>query len=384
MIVTALCIASLCGMAGFAVDVGTLFRAKRNLQLVADAAAIAGADEAKYGDWKAAALASTVQNGITNGSGGATVTVNNPPASGSHAGGVEVIVTVSEPTYFMKIFHLTSMNVSARAVAGLVAASGCIYTLGTSDADIGMVGSADLSMPDCGILVDSSSSNAISMTNNTTITAQSIGVVGGISIGGADMTPAAITGIAPAADPLAFLPVPSFNTASCKADPGSNYGPTIPGGTVCYNGISITGSGNVTFPPGLYIVNGTFSIKGSGTVSGNGVTFFLAAPNGTLTQAGSSSLNLIAPTSGTYNGILFFEDPTDNNAMSIAGSGSSTIEGIIYAPDASLTLVGSSGVNIYADLIVNSLSMKGTSNYTFNNYSGINANEPLQTAVLTE
>jgi hypothetical protein len=376
-------------MAGFAVDVGTLFRAKRNLQTAADAAAVAGADESKYGDWKAAAKAAAAQNGITDGSGGATVTVNNPPSSGSHASGVEVIITVSEPTYFMKVFHLTSMNVSARAVAGLTAGSGCIYTLGTSGTDIGLTGTADLSMPNCGILVDSAASNAIRMTGSSGITAQSIGIVGGYSTtGSASMNPSAVTGIAPAPDPLAFLSAPSFNAASCLADPhitgsGSHtIGPAISGGTVCYNGLSITGSGAVTLNPGLYIINGGFSMTGSGSLTGSGITFYLAAPTGSASLSGSGALNVSAPTSGTYNGILFFEDPSDSHAMTITGSGSSNIQGIFYAPSAALSMTGSSGANISADLVVGSLSMTGSSN--FQNYSTINSSEPLQTAALTE
>jgi hypothetical protein len=389
MIVVAVCIASLCGMAGFAVDVGTLFRAKRNLQTAADAAAVAGADESKYGDWKGAALAAAVQNGITNGSGGATVTVNDPPASGSHGSGVEVIITVSEPTYFMKVFHLTSMNVSARAVAGLTAGSGCIYTLDTSGTDIGLTGTADLSMPNCGILVDSSASNAIRMTGSSGITAQSIGIVGGWSTtGSAGMNPSPVTGIAPAANPLAFLVAPSFTSSACLPDPhktGSGsvtLGPSVAGGTVCYNGLSVSGSGSVTLNPGLYIINGGFSMTGSGTISGTGITFYLAAPNGSASLSGSGALNVSAPTSGTYNGILFFEDPADSNAMSITGSTGSNLAGIFYAPAASLSMSGSSGANIYADLVVSSLSMTGTSN--FQNYATINTSEPLQTATLTE
>ncbi len=389
MIVTALCIASLCGMAGFAVDVGALFRAKRNIQTAADAAAVAGADESKYGDWSGAAQAAATQNGFTNGTGGVTVTVHNPPSSGSHASGVEVIITVAEPTYFMKVFHLTSMNVSARAVAGLVAGSGCIYTLDTSGTDIGLTGTADLSMPNCGILVDSAASNAIRMTGSSGITAASIGIVGGVSAGSnTSMNPSAITGIAPAPDPLSWMPVPTFTSASCLPDPhktgtGSvTLGPAISGGTVCYNGLSVSGNGSVTLTPGLYIINGGFSMTGGGTISGTGITFFLAAPNGSASLSGSGSLNISAPTSGTYNGILFFEDPADSNAMSITGSTGSNLAGIFYAPSAALTMTGSSGANIYADLVVSSLSMTGTSN--FQNYSTINSNEPLQTATLTE
>jgi Flp pilus assembly protein TadG len=389
MIVTALCISCICGMAGFAVDVGQLFKCKRNLQTAADAAAVAGADESKYGDWKAAAKAAAAQNGITDGSGGATVTVNDPPSSGSHASGVEVIITVAEPTFFMKVFHLSTMNVSARAVAGLRAASGCIYTLDTSGTDIGLTGTADLSMPNCGILVDSAASNAIRMTGSSGITAQSIGIVGGYSTSGsASMSPSPVQGIVPAPDPLSWLPAPSFTSSSCLPDPhktGSGavtLGPSTSGGTVCYNGLSVSGSGSVTLNPGLYIINGGFSMTGSGTITGSGVTFYLAAPNGSASLSGSGSLNVSAPTSGTYNGILFFEDPNDTNAMSITGSTGSAISGIFYAPAAALSMSGSSGATISADLVVSSLSMTGTSD--FENYSTINSSEPLQTATLTE
>src|ERR1019366_208628 len=180
-ILMGLCIFSLCGMAGMAVDVGTLFRAKRVLQTAADAGAIAGAAEINYTDVTTAVQNATAQNGVTNGSGGYTVAVNFPPTSGPHSGKsgyVEVIVSQAAPTYFMKLFHLTSMKVSARSVAGNGPASGCIYTLDTSGTDIGMTGSGTLSMPDCGIVVDSASSNALTLTGIGSIAAESIGIVG--------------------------------------------------------------------------------------------------------------------------------------------------------------------------------------------------------------
>ena len=375
-------------MAGFAVDVGTLFRAKRNIQTAADAAAISGAAEINYGDWKAAAKAAATQNGITDGSGGATVTVNNPPASGSHASGVEVIITVSEPTYFMKVFNLASMNVSARAVAGLGAASGCIYTLDTSGTDVGLSGSGALSMPSCGIVVNSASSKAVSISGSSSITAQSVGIVGSFSDSSSgNITPTPITGVAPSSDPLSFLTPPSFTSSSCHPDPHINggtatLGPSISGGTVCYNGISINGSSVVTLNPGLYIINGSFNCNASSTITGTAVTFFLAAPNGSASLTGSTTLNVTAPTSGTWNGILFFQDPSDSNAMQVSGSGSSTIAGIFYAPAASLTFSGSSGGSIYADLVVGSLTMSGSS--TFSSYSTVNSSEPLQSSRLTE
>src|SRR6266702_4316916 len=327
-IVMMLTIASLCGMAGFAVDVGTLFHAKRMLQTAADAGAIAGSADRGYGTATASAKAATAQNGITDGVNGVVVTVNNPPLIGPHAGKsgfVEVTVTQTAPTFFMKVFHLTSMTVSARAVAANVPISGCIYTLDPSGIDIGLSGSGDLNMPDCGIVVDSASSNAVSLSNNAHMTAQSIGIVGGYSGAAANYSPLPITGIPPAADPLASrVSAPSFAISSCVSDPHPTgtvtMGPTDPTVPVCYNGLTMSGSGTITLEPGLYIINGGLSSSGSTNVqldpsapAGAGVTFYLAPPNGSVSLTGSGALNISAPnnTSYPYNGILFYQDRND-------------------------------------------------------------------------
>ena len=387
-----LTIASLCGMAGLAVDVGSMFHAKRMLQTAADAAALAGAADRNYGTTTASAKAATAQNGITDGVNGATVTVNSPPTSGPHAGVatfVEVIVSQSEPTFFMKLFHLTSMMVSARAVSGVSPTTGCIYTLDPSGIDIGLTGSGDLNMPNCGIIVDSASSNGINMTGSSTITAQSIGIVGTYNAGSnTTLVPTPVTGIAPTPDPLAWETPPSFAASSCLSDPhvtGSTthtIGPAISGGTVCYNGLSVSGSPTVVMTPGLYIINGGFSFTGSGTITGSGVTIYLAPPNGSASLTGSGALNISAPTSGTYNGLLFYQDPNDTNSMKISGSSGSNMRGIFYAPNGSLTVTGSSGANIYADFVVSALSLTGTSN--FSSYAGVNGSSPLTSARLVE
>ncbi|HEX9200215.1 MAG TPA: Tad domain-containing protein [Acidobacteriaceae bacterium] len=408
-IVMMLTIASLCGMAGFAVDVGTLFHAKRMLQTAADAGAIAGSADRGYGTATASAKAATAQNGITDGVNGVVVTVNNPPLIGPHAGKsgfVEVTVTQTAPTFFMKVFHLTSMTVSARAVAANVPISGCIYTLDPSGIDIGLSGSGDLNMPDCGIVVDSASSNAVSLSNNAHMTAQSIGIVGGYSGAAANYSPLPITGIPPAADPLASrVSAPSFAISSCVSDPHPTgtvtMGPTDPTVPVCYNGLTMSGSGTITLEPGLYIINGGLSSSGSVNVvldpaalaanPGAGVTFYLAQPNGSVSLTGSGALNVSAPNdslapAGTppspYDGILFYEDARDTNTMKVSGSNSSTIYGIFYAPSASLTLTGSTGTGFYADLVVHALNINGSNN--IHNYSKINGNSPLAGAALVE
>src|ERR1035437_9302695 len=119
IILAALCFTMLLGFVALAVDVGLMFRAKRVMQTAADSGAIAGAEELNYADVTAAAQADAARNGVTNGSDGATVAVNNPQLQGPHtgsAGYVEVIVSQSQATYFMNVFSRGSMTVSGRAV----------------------------------------------------------------------------------------------------------------------------------------------------------------------------------------------------------------------------------------------------------------------------
>lgn len=405
-ILVAVSLLSLCGMAGFAVDVGTMFRAKRVLQTGVDAGAIAGSAELYYGDWSAAAKAAAAQNGVTDGTNGYTVTVNNAPLSGAHVGDikyVEVIATQAAPTFFMKLFHISSMSVNARAVAGNGPGNACILTLDTSGNDIGLSGSGDLMMQNCGILVNSSSSNALTISNNANLTAQSIGIVGSYTGGtSGNLNPTPVTGVAPGQDPLASrLTKPTYDPTSCLSDPQPNpgngvtvtIGPTVAGGTVCYKGLSASGSGTVYLNPGVYVITGGFSQTGSvqlsqtpgtGQGSGSGITFYLAAPNGALSLTGSGSLNLAAPndslctascTPNPYNGILFYQDPNDSSSMKVGGSNGSNLSGIFYAPKASLSLAGSSGAAFNVDLVVNTLGLTGTNN--LNNYAAINKDTPL-------
>src|SRR5215467_12286597 len=109
LIITVLCMSCLFGFAALAADVGVLLKEERLVQAAADSAAVAGALEVNYhpAGISSAAQAAATQNGFTDGSNGATVTVNSPPLNGPHVGGanyVEVIVSQVQPTLFLGLF----------------------------------------------------------------------------------------------------------------------------------------------------------------------------------------------------------------------------------------------------------------------------------------
>ena len=114
MVLAVLCLTVLLGFVAFAVDVGILLRQKRIEQTAADSAALAGAAEISYGDVTAGAQNDAAQNGVPS----SAVSVHNPPISGPNSGNsayVEVDISENQPTFFMNLFHLSSMAVGARA-----------------------------------------------------------------------------------------------------------------------------------------------------------------------------------------------------------------------------------------------------------------------------
>jgi Putative Flp pilus-assembly TadE/G-like len=387
LVISVLCMTCLFGFAALATDVGLILREKRLLQIAADSAAVAGAAEINYGNAISAAQASATQNGFTDGVGGAAVTVHGPPGgpfNGPHAGQsgyVEVIVSKSQPAIFMGLFGLSSLRPTARAVAWNGGSpSGCIYTLGTSGSDLSVTGNSNISILNCGIIDNSSSSNAMSLNGNVTLTAQSIGIVGGYSkTGNVSLTPTnPVTGIVATSDPLGFLPTPTV-PGGCSADPAyaGNQSPTLTAG--CYNGLSGNGNINLTFSPGLYIINGPLNFAGNVSLTGTGVTLVL---EGSTSIPGNVSLNLTAPTSGTYNGVLIDQPSTNTNALALTGNSGSIFKGIVYAPNAAVTLTGNSGSSIYADFVVKSLALVG--NASLNDYASINGSSVLSAVRLVE
>jgi len=387
----ALCMPLLMGFVALAVDAGLMFHAEREMQTAADSAAVAGAQEINFGDVVAAAKADAALNGVTDGSNGATVTVNNPPKSGPHTGSssyVEVIVSKSQPTFFMSVLNQNSMTVLGRAVAGHSPTRNCIYTLGTSGMDINISNGVNIQIPGCSLFSNSNSSTSLQVIGGATLNAAGINLVGGYTVNnGGHMTPSApATGVAAASDPLAWLPAPAYTPASCLANPNLGYGShTIgpsSGGTICYNGLTIANGGTVTLKSGVYVINGQLNLAGGTTTTGSNVSFYLP-PGGSVSISNGITFNLTCPTSGTYNGILFYQDRANANAVYIEGGANSVLDGILYFPDANLTLENGTSTTSYATVISKTLTFAGGA--SFKDYSQMpGASTPIVAARVVE
>ena len=390
IILAAFCMPLLLGFVALAVDAGLMFRAQVEMQTAADSGALAGAEELGYGDVTSAAQADAASNGVTNGVNGATVTVNNPPLSGAHTGNsnyVEVIAQKTQGTFFMAVLNQGSMTVSSRAVAGRGPTANCIYTLNPTGTDISVSNGVNIQMPGCGVVSDSNSSTSLSVVGGATLNAQAVNLVGGYTVNnGGHLTPSApATGVAPVSDPLAYLPPPTYSPASCVANPNLGYGShTIGpanGGIICYNGLTIANGGSATLKAGTYVINGTLSLAGGTTTTGTGVTIYFPA-GGTLAISNGITFTLSAPTSGTYNGILFYQARGNTNTASLEGGATSVLTGILYFPSANLLVENGTSTSSYASIVAGSVTFAGGA--SFKNYASVNASTPLSAARIVE
>lgn len=388
LVSTALALVVLLGASGLAMDMGVLRFKRRLQQTAADGAAVAGASNLAYGGVQAGAQGASAANGFTDNTGGGacvapptglaagsvTVTVCPGPSTGPHTGDakyVEVFITAGHPTYFMKIFGVSSETITARAVATNVsggANSGCLYTLGSPTSSIEGVnvnGSVVVNAPTCGI-VDNGNFNT--QGNALTIKAGSFGMAGdanqtgnGGTVTCTDSSTSCPTPNMPASgDPLAYLTPPPVQTPSFGNVTTSGT-QTIQPGT--YSSLTVGKNSTVTANPGIYYINGSggLGFNGNASLTGSGVMFYFT--NGaTINATGGGNapdIQVSPPTSGPYAGVTFYQDPSDTAAPSLGGDNQSSFQGILYFPNVELTFFGNNVTYSTGIIVAKALSFSG-------------------------
>ena len=149
----------------------------------------------------------------------------------------------------------------------------------------------------------------------------------------------------------------------------SGQSATLTPGVYC-KGIAI--NGDVTFEPGLYVVNGTgIDIQSNADVTNNenasgGVTFYLTgsgAKYADVKVAAGADVTLTPITTGSLANVLFFQDRNAKNAQSkFTGQAQMSLTGILYFPNSEVEFTGGSSMS-KSDivLVANTFKFSGNS-----------------------
>jgi hypothetical protein len=237
----------------------------------------------------------------------------------------------------------------------------------------------------CGVVVDSNASNAVSIVGSANLSGTSLGTVSStwntssnINNGGSISSSTTIVqGITSSCAP-AMPAAPSYST--CVANPGggsSNFtaGPSSYTGTVCYNGLTIGANGTTpTLNPGIYVIaSGVLHFEsGNGSVSnlgGQGVFFYLTG-TASLTIDNGANVNLVsggatesgggtAPDLGAYDGILVYQASSDTSQVSISGGANAYMNGALYAPSAVMSFGGGTAATVQGGIVASQLKLSG-------------------------
>lgn len=166
------------GFVALGTEITYLLFKQRQMQATADTSALGGALALGMGypaDYTVEARAIAGNVGFVSGTGGVTVTVANPPLSGSHAGDTSAVeVTIDQPQQMqlLKLFGSGLFDVHARAVA-LEGVGGGLYCLlaldPTASGALHINNNGVVANPHCGVSVDSSSNTALTLSNNAAI-----------------------------------------------------------------------------------------------------------------------------------------------------------------------------------------------------------------------
>lgn len=354
------------GVAGLGVEAGMWFKDRRELQTIADAAVISAAIENSYGasssEYTAAATVEANLNGFNDSTD--SFTSVGTPTSGAYSGDsdyIEVVLSRNLTTIISQVFYNFDPVTTARAVATTTGDSeACVLALSTTASPaVDISGNGTVSMVDCGLVSNSTqSAYSVEVCNNCDLTTDCVWAAGGIDDGLNSITTTnctdPVSNASPVSDPYATLDVPA-DFGDC--DPATsmsggqyiiNSDTTLDPGRYC-QGFAIT-NGTVTMNPGTYIMDsGDFNMTG-GNLTGEGVTFILSSSTspandtGEMKITGNGTVDLTAPTSGAYTGILMYQDRNVSGAPNarhlLTGGSTAELSGVLYAPNYNIDFAG--------------------------------------------
>jgi len=356
LILIALAAIGLFSFAALAIDGSAAFSDRAHAQNAADTAALAAAlTKIRGGDWVQTGLARAGTNGYQNDGQSSIVHVHCPPENGPYAGNheyVEVVIESNIQTTFGRVVGVNQVHNQVEAVthveppktASLYSGAAMVALKPNGRGAFRSHGTNETSVIGSGIFVNSNDSCAFEQVGNSEIdTLAGIRIVGGACLHGS-ITPA--DAITPGAVPVPYPPENLPPEPTCPQNAVQNSSTLSPGN---WSG---------TFPPrgvthlqsGIYCVDGMFMVNAHDLLTGDGVLIYMRSGN--VHWDGHAQINLTAPTSGPYAGLLLYMPMSNDEGVIINGNSDSSFVGTFLAPASDIQVNGTAGTEGYHSQII--------------------------------
>ena len=389
----------LMGSAGLASDTIQWALWKRELQRAADSAAIAGVYDRVANDGQTGQVGAAVSKDLGfNQQTGMALLASYPKVTfpGDDANGtnqVKVELAVKKKLAFSGMFMTSVPEIHAIATAAAVQSAMEVCMMGlekrATKSGIIIAGSAGVSS-DCSLFSNSPSTNqSIDKNGNPFVGAPAMGAVGAIQKSDTWDVSSYYPYSPEIDDPFENLnPSPSDMKCGGKSQGNKWVESALTENTDlnsevdangnkanCFTSLSVGSGKTLTLPAGTYYINGGDAFV-QGALSCSGCTIVLTNKSGATTATigtfkvnASATVNMSAPTTGTYAGIAIFQDrrAKDSNSANnlINGNSSSVINGTIYFPNQELIYNGTGNtVAVCTMFIAKRLIFSGNSGTT--------------------
>jgi Flp pilus assembly protein TadG len=369
---TALLLIPISGAIAFSIELGGWQYMQRAAQNAADSAAIAAATVNNAGATGTTSLleaqAAAAKNGFVNGAGNTTVTATKLAAcpTGTSAGSTcyQATVTTTFPLLFSKVIGYKGdggLGVAQTILANAIATTAggglqqqvCVLALGPNNSFTSN-GGPKPEMSGC----------VIASNGNMSCNGHDLGADYGVAVGtNSGCGVAQVSNGQKTSDPYAARTPPTNPCSSYPQEPIKKGDPALPASNVIsgtapsWNGTQQTFcgdvqlSGDVTLTGSdttVVIENGVLDLNGHTfkTASGAAATVVFSGTNGSSSShypTGSGTLDIQAPSSGTWSGLAIYQDPSLTNNVSFTYSGNTPtwdISGAVYLPNANVTFSG--------------------------------------------
>jgi Flp pilus assembly protein TadG len=374
------------GSAGLATDTIQWALWKRQLQRAADSAALAGVYARVQANANQTATQAVNVDLTDNNHTNITLMTGYPevtfPTNAGWTNGVRVRLAIQQNLGFSSLFLSSPPVIITDATAATIRTGKyCVVSLEpTSATGITATGNGTLNLG-CGMITNSTSLTAAIATGSSDVTASPIAAVGNISDSDnwndAELLPFTVK----QEDPYENLNPPTFT--GCQGNSNrlrvqTNDAPvdrSSDSGVVCVDSMDLDGT--IELGSATYVVDGgNVRIGANANVSCTGCTIILTSSSGgspvTIGDVdinGGARINMTAPTSGTYEDILFYQDRRASSSSStvnkINGNTGSTFSGALYFPNQQLQVNGTAGLNFTcAEFVARRVEFAGNGSIT--------------------